>query len=82
MQLMVTFRNTVSIATVSALLASPRANAQRIEETPSAGLAADAGGRLASAVAVGAVCQCFPFGGVRLLKRGNAGRFYRRKSGG
>ncbi|QQD22641.1 outer membrane beta-barrel protein [Oceanospirillaceae bacterium ASx5O] len=44
MQPMVTLRNTVSIATVSALLAlSPLANAQRIEETPSAGaMVADA----------------------------------------
>ncbi len=44
MRPMVTLRNTVSIATVSALLAlSPLANAQRIEETPSAGaMVADA----------------------------------------
>lgn len=44
MQPMVTLRNTVSIATVSALLAlSPLANAQRIDENPSAGaMVADA----------------------------------------
>lgn len=44
MRPMVTLRNTVSIATVSALLAlSPLANAQRIKETPSAGaMVADA----------------------------------------